>query len=274
MGRRISHIQGFTLIELSIVLVIIGLLVGGVLTGQDLIKSATVRAQISQIEKYNTAVNTFQGKYDALPGDMDLATANRFGFNTLMCDGSMGARDGNGLLDGYFLMPLVQGFGEVQLFWQDLSSVNLIDGTFPNGAAVFACNTSDPAHWQTNIGQWLPVAKIGYGNFVYVYEFSGKNWYGVSATIEMSVNPASGTTIPVAMAYNIDKKIDDGLPTTGNVQALYLGADFTATTPMLAPNAAADGTTTCYNTGGSAAAYSIGYQGGALTTCALSFRFQ
>ena len=54
---------GFTLIELSIVLVIIGLIIGGVLVGRDLIAAAQVRAQISQIEKYQTAVNTFRGKY-------------------------------------------------------------------------------------------------------------------------------------------------------------------------------------------------------------------
>ena len=53
----------FTLIEMSIVLVIIGLIVGGVLVGQDLIRAAYVRAQVSQIEKFNTALNTFYGKY-------------------------------------------------------------------------------------------------------------------------------------------------------------------------------------------------------------------
>jgi hypothetical protein len=49
---------------MSVVLVIIGLLVGGVLVGQNLIAAAGLRATISQIEKYNTAANTFRGKYD------------------------------------------------------------------------------------------------------------------------------------------------------------------------------------------------------------------
>jgi prepilin-type N-terminal cleavage/methylation domain-containing protein len=47
---------GFTLIELSIVLVIIGLIVGVILVGPDLIEAATIRSQISQIDKYNTPV--------------------------------------------------------------------------------------------------------------------------------------------------------------------------------------------------------------------------
>src|ERR1700744_2868548 len=103
-GTRKSHHlqQGFTLIELSIVLVIIGLIVGGILVGQDLIRAAETRAQISQIEKYNSAVNTFRGKFGALPGDMALSVANQFGFATgSSCDGTTGKRDGNGLLDGW-----------------------------------------------------------------------------------------------------------------------------------------------------------------------------
>lgn len=60
--------NGFTLIELSIVLVIIGLIVGGMLVGQDLINAAKVRAEFSQMEKLDAAVNTFRLKYNALPG--------------------------------------------------------------------------------------------------------------------------------------------------------------------------------------------------------------
>ena len=56
-------------------LVIIGLIVGGVLVGQDLIRAAETRAQITQFEKYQSAVNTFRGKFNAIPGDMNVATA-------------------------------------------------------------------------------------------------------------------------------------------------------------------------------------------------------
>src|ERR1035441_6872478 len=91
---------GFTLIELSIVLVIIGLIVGGVLVGQDLIRAAEVRATISQIEKYNTAVNTFRGKFNALPGDMNLTTATTFGIPAVGTRGGTAQGDGNGVIDG------------------------------------------------------------------------------------------------------------------------------------------------------------------------------
>ncbi len=66
--------QGFTLIELSIVLVIIALLIGGILVGRDLIEAARIRAQISQIEELQTAISTFRSKYNCLPGDCVNAT--------------------------------------------------------------------------------------------------------------------------------------------------------------------------------------------------------
>ena len=66
--------SGFTLIELSIVLVIIGLIVWGVLMGRDMIAAAQVRSQIKQIEDLETQINTFRLKYNCLPGDCINAT--------------------------------------------------------------------------------------------------------------------------------------------------------------------------------------------------------
>src|ERR1700735_2399062 len=91
--------KGFTLIELSIVLVIIGLIIGGILTGQDLIKAAEQRATLAQVEKYNTAVNTFRNKFGGIPGDLLYSTANSFDLgpaSTATLTNTCG--DGNGLL--------------------------------------------------------------------------------------------------------------------------------------------------------------------------------
>src|ERR1700691_3703589 len=93
---------GFTLIEMSIVLVVIGFVVGGVLVGQDLIRAAYVRAQLTQIEKFNTAVNTFYGKFQALPGDMNYSVAQTFGFSTVVHNGvgsTIGEGNGDGIID-------------------------------------------------------------------------------------------------------------------------------------------------------------------------------
>src|SRR4051812_10469894 len=94
-------LSGFTLIEMSIVLVIIGLTVGSVLVGKDLLAAAAVRAQITQIEKYQTSVNVFRIKYNAIPGDMTADQASQNGF--LSRPGTVGKGDGNGLLDAIFL---------------------------------------------------------------------------------------------------------------------------------------------------------------------------
>ncbi|NHZ64310.1 prepilin-type N-terminal cleavage/methylation domain-containing protein [Massilia genomosp. 1] len=68
--------QGFTLVEIAIVLVIIGLLLGGVLKGQGLIDSAKVKNIIQQSNSLSAAVNAYQDKFRALPGDDVLATTH------------------------------------------------------------------------------------------------------------------------------------------------------------------------------------------------------
>ena len=140
MPAPLSHDNGFTLIELSIVLVIIGLIVGGVLVGQSLIQAAGVRAQIAQIEQYNTAVNTFYGKFGYLPGDIPATTAVQFGLSA-----SVAARSWSGVTYGDgdgVVMGLVAGEtdgGETYLFWSDLAAAALIQ---ESQVANINCNIS------------------------------------------------------------------------------------------------------------------------------------
>jgi prepilin-type N-terminal cleavage/methylation domain-containing protein len=269
------RIQGFTLIELSIVLVIIGLIVGGVLVGRDLISAAQVRAQVTQIEKYNAAVNTFRGKFNAIPGDMRPELAAQFGFiQGSGCNGGFGSRDGNGLIDGpNSTYNLDQGSGETGLFWQDISSPaagNLIDGQFPNGNVT----ALDCIHFiylpATGISNYLPVAKMGDANFVYVYEVSGYNWFGILGITGMPAAVMTGNTnIKVSQAAAIDKKIDDGLPTSGNVQATYINQYISL---ALSPNWPFPTFFTCFDT--TTNTYSITFNNGNGGNCALSFKMQ
>ncbi len=267
--------MGFTLIELSIVLVIIGLIVGGVLVGQDLIAAAEVRAQISQIEKYNTAVNTFHNKYSGIPGDLAVASASAFGFSVgTNCVGTAGMRDGNGIIDGYSAGGLLQGVGETGLFWEDLSSANLIDIIIPNsGGASFSCSAGGAVVASgTGLSAYFPTAKIGRGNYLYVYEVGGTNYYGLSAVSSnnSSGGMTSGVSIPAVTAYNIDKKIDDGIPLTGHVTVNYL----TAYAVHLAPSASPAVAASCYDSTTTNGAYAIAVNNGAGLNCALSFQFQ
>jgi prepilin-type N-terminal cleavage/methylation domain-containing protein len=282
--------QGFTLIELSMVLVIIGLIIGGVLVGQNLISAGAARAQITQVERYNTAVNTFRNKYNGLPGDMSVATAAQSGFAIgAGCNGGQGARDGNGLLDGAPSPDLyTQGMGETGLFWSDLSTANLIEGSYPGGAN---CSGVPSIISGTALNGYFPAAKIGGGNYVYVYELNGYNWFGVSAITSIITGADnyglvdSNATMTVSQAFSIDTKIDDGLPLTGHVQANRLCC--TSNTIVNSTNIRdtedipSDTPTTCgvnnYNNGPVpqyASHYSMNQNNGAGQNCALSFQFQ
>src|ERR1700754_5054766 len=98
------HRHGFTLVELSIVLVILGLLVGGVLAGQSLIRAAELRSISTDTTQYRTALFSFREKYNALPGDMinatsfwgDRATGAESCADGAIANGTPGTCNGNG----------------------------------------------------------------------------------------------------------------------------------------------------------------------------------
>jgi len=222
---------GFTLIELSIVLVIIGLIVGGVLVGQSLIEAAQIRAQISQIEKYKTAANTFRVKFGYLPGDISSgasgnAAANGLFFETTL-GGNRGHGDQNGLIEGGSAggtLPL----GESLVFWRHLSDANLIDGAFGSSGS----NAINPANGNTmggvtasNVFQSLPTAKIGKNNYLIVYAVSNFNYYHLLPVVGFGGTGYGGgsTGLTPIEAYQIDSKIDDGQPNSGAVIAAGIG---------------------------------------------------
>jgi prepilin-type N-terminal cleavage/methylation domain-containing protein len=285
---------GFTLIELSIVLVIIGLIVGGVLVGQDLIRAAEIRATISQIEKFNTATNTFRGKFNALPGDMNYSTRATFGFNTGAastaaggCGGASstptsGFGDGDGLIDTmYGPGTLSIMIGETTCYWVDLSSGvagNLIDGGFATGNMQIA-----PVLGFTNLPLYFPSSKLGRGNMIYAYELGGINYFGMSNI--KSFTAGGGTTSTGSMApvqaYNIDKKVDDGYPNSGNVFAWFVTASNLTISVNSSPVAAGsclDSTGVTTTAGQPLVAgqgvYNTAINQGQGTGCGLSFKFQ
>lgn len=283
---------GFTLIELSIVLVIIGLIVGGVLVGQDLIKAAEVRATVSQYEKYNSAINTFRTKYTGIPGDLAAASSTAFGLDPSAGAhaGTAGLGDGNGLIDGVGGAAANQGlqWGEALLFWQQLSAASLVDGSY--GAAVTTGGLAGANVTGSTMSTYLPPAKIGRGNYWSVgTDNAGFNYYilgsltGITAATGVPVYAASLTPIE---SYNIDTKLDDGMPNTGIIQARLYSyvtgpGPFGALSSNNAAAAGAADTATTYCTVGSAASttttntYARNISGGSGGTpnCILRMRF-
>ena len=126
--------QGFTLVEIAIVLVIIGLLLGGVLKGQEMIKSAKVKAQMQQVDGISAAFNTYQDKYGALPGDDANAATNT---------GVAGLVNGNG--GGSY--SATEGD---KLVWEHLEAANLLAGYTPAGNGRFINKYGKQAFFRTN----------------------------------------------------------------------------------------------------------------------------
>jgi prepilin-type N-terminal cleavage/methylation domain-containing protein len=123
--EKTNYKSGFTLVELSIVLMIIGLLVSGILVGKDMIRAAELRSITSEKDQIQTAVNLFKNKYLGLPGDLSNATdfwgtmptgtcsntaaGASGGTGTQTCNG-----DGDGIIDLSFV---ANGNPEFMLFW-------------------------------------------------------------------------------------------------------------------------------------------------------------
>lgn len=228
--------SGFTLVEISIVLVIIGLIVGGILVGQDLIKSAKIRSQISQIEEFKTATNTFKLKYRHLPGDMQPSQAAQLGFFTFTgtyagmgcTSGGLGHAYGNN--DG-----IVNETNEKYPFWIHLYQSGLVkgiyDGTNVNSTANSCGYAGSYIAAPANISDWIKLMPQSKLYDTLVISVSGKFRFAplMSSPLWSSINKDnifileeynSGDAVSSYEAYTIDNKIDDGLPATGDVRNL------------------------------------------------------
>ncbi len=193
------------------------------MTGRDMIKAATIRAQIAQIQSYQTAVNSFTNKYESLPGDLPPAIATQFGFTTR--SGAANQGDNNTQINA--------GCGtldvgcENALFWNDLSYSGIIYSSFTT-----ATDAQVNAPLGT-VGNYLPEAKIK-GNYIisgYIttnaYVTALSNSFTIIGVSHITAGSAtSAMNITPQDASNIDLKIDDGKPISGSV--------FTTTIPAAA----------------------------------------
>jgi len=112
--------RGFTLVELSIVLVIIGLIVGGALTGKQIIKNAQITNAINAIQSYEAQFQSYVQNYGAIPGDDDKAKDR---FENIF----FAVASSNGTLDGSFDSQSDED--ETRLAWADLRGAGLVKGS-------------------------------------------------------------------------------------------------------------------------------------------------
>ncbi|MBL0319148.1 MAG: type II secretion system protein [Alphaproteobacteria bacterium] len=196
--------KGFTLIELSMVLVIIALLAGGVTVGASLIKNAEIRAVVREVEQFRSAFNTFDLQYNGVPGDF--AEAYDFFSTKPNC---ISAVNCNGDGDGKIEASAVNDTDESLKVWIHLVAADIVPGSY-NGTAVLGVpvlGTNVPESKQGTSGYY---AEYGTDSFAKNNVLRFGRPTGVS-TIENTISPDD--------ARNIDSKIDDGLPASGNVHS-------------------------------------------------------
>lgn len=212
--------SAFSLVELSIVLVILGLLVGGVLSGQSLIRAAELRSTIADTQRYITAVQTFRDKYFAMPGDMTNATAFwgvRAGTGSdVTChqtiNSTTGTCNGNGDGNIDYIAGDSASFGERFAAWQHLARAGLIEGSYTgaSGSASALVNVA---------GANVPRGKMA--NSIFTFGYIGGTVSGDANIFDGNYGNLLGNYSAVSPplkpedAWNIDTKLDDGRPATG-----------------------------------------------------------
>lgn len=202
---------GFTLVELAIVMVIIGLLIGGILKGQELIANARVSSTVSQIKGVDAAINAFFDKYNAYPGDIPNPATRLPNCTAAPCSTQgNGGTIGNARIEGGNVTTSPALNSEAGDMFPHLMAADLVSGITPVNGAVF--------------GGIFPNASVGGGLWV-AYATSivggtnlpaGKHYATLSGSTG-AVGAGSGAMSATAAAQ-LDRKLDDGVPLTGIVQ--------------------------------------------------------
>ena len=206
--------SGFTLVEIAIVLVIIGLLLGGILKGQELINSAKAKSYASDFRVIQTSLYGFQDRFKAIPGDYASAATNITGATTATTPSATTV--GNGQIDG--LWDSVTATDESCLAWQHLRLAG-----FLAGSTIVDCTAGS--------------------NYLQKNADGGR--VGISSTMQMTLPTAMtgsynicSTGVLGKIAKQLDTQLDDGNTQTGSFRV----SDIATPSVALANAAVNDGT--------------------------------
>ncbi len=209
---------GFSLVELSIVLVILGLLVGGILAGQSLIRAAELRATITQTGQYRIATFAFRDKYFALPGDIDNASSFWGPYTTSGTAASVTGAS-NGDRSGY-----ISSTEERLAYFRHLALAGLIEGSY----AGLYTGTS----YLSEGGVTVPFSKSASKNLMSINSNTSFSIYGMrngTYLMHIAVTAPYNSLMPSEL-WQMDTKLDDGKASSGKVMPI------SQTTPLASRN--------------------------------------
>lgn len=190
--------KGFTLVELAIVIVIVGLVIGAVLAGQDLIANSERQGVIKEFQKFNNAATTFKQQFTAFPGDMENAAT--------YWSGCAVNGDGSGYID---TTNEWGSYWAAHLKCAELISIKdpaTVKSNLKNGRFYFSSTYSSIDNVSSSIGSDISIYDKK-GNYILLMGGAAGG-----ATLD-------GVLAPNAAQY-IDSKIDDGKASSGNLAAL------------------------------------------------------
>lgn len=214
--------SGFSLLELSIVLVIIGLIIAGVMGGNHLLQAAKLNKVIAEIKGYAEAIYNFKEKYHAWPGDMPNATSYWGTYNA--GTNPKGTVNGNG-------NELIEGNATERIrAWQQLSLADMITGYYTG------VDAGTPDH---EIGVNVPGSVLE-GKHYFLHTATTPHFGTTGQSLQLGSTKTNDLPWDAALtpadAYTIDKKIDDGKPDSGQVY-FFRGDEYLAdTTKCVNPN--------------------------------------
>lgn len=216
--------HGFSLIELSIVLIILGLVAGGALMSQNLIRNAELRNTLAELDRYNKGYIHFREKYQSVPGDMfdatdawgvragttgsDATCRNTKGSYSGTCNG-----DGNNMVDQPF---------ERFLFWQHLARAELVEGRY-TGASSDATDSGRTPGVNTPL---LSLGKIYFIQALFLGTPSAADTQQFNVTFNANLLWIGDSALKPEELWSIDRKIDDGKPASGTVRTLKASASW------------------------------------------------